>query len=553
MGKLKNLFSSAATLVKEVFEKFPFTMIVVYAVTALFVFGTEEFIDMLYDSGWLVAIALSAMGIFAVENWIKEEQYLGFVATILIAIGFRYGFNMNLGDSVEEWLNKIFITYVATLSLLTIYKIIKNNEVSVEEYFLKAIANWGRITFIYILAIIGMWMVIGAFVTLILDGEDFEFFERLFIILFGCFYVPSLIHSATDMTQEHGKIIKTLILYVSTPVTTFLLAIFYMYLVKVSLTGTLFDMELFMILSWVYTIGMPVAMLLKCYDKTGKVKKFSKFLKIAFIPVIILQIITMSMRVNQYGLTSERYMGYILVLFEICLTTLSLYKDGRHLDKIFLIVIGFAFVFILSPINYIDIPVKAQITRLDKMLEGGFENLSEEDKVQAKKTYVYVLRDDDNAETLIKETIGEENAYKLENYTYDESLYDSYNNYGDIEEGPETEYIYADASIDGLDITEYKKIYKIYRTYSDETEDLTNIEVKTKDKEIIVNVDLTKFVKELIKADYRYDADEYLQESGIVKTKTDGIDLFLENVNLDYELYTERVTDVDFDGYILVK
>ena len=83
------------------------------------------------------------------------------------------------------------------------------------------------------------------------------------------------------------------------------------------------------------------------------VKKFSKFLKIAFIPVIILQIITMSMRVNQYGLTSERYMGYILVLFEICLTTLSLYKDGRHLDKIFLIVIGFAFVFILSPLIFL--------------------------------------------------------------------------------------------------------------------------------------------------------------------------------------------------------
>ena len=111
MGKLKNLYSSAATLVKEVFEKFPFTMVVVYAVTALFVFGTEEFIDMLYDSGWLVVIALSAMGIFAVENWFKEELYLGFVTTILIAIGFRYWFNMNLGDSVEEWLNKIFITY----------------------------------------------------------------------------------------------------------------------------------------------------------------------------------------------------------------------------------------------------------------------------------------------------------------------------------------------------------------------------------------------------------------------------------------------------------
>lgn len=561
MEKLKKLLINASTLLKTVYKRFPITMVIIYLVTMIFVFGTEDFIDKLFDGEWMAMFAIATLGIVLVETWSENKiiKTIGTIISFMIALVFRTFFEAELTDEINEFLNKILVTYISIVSLLTIYKTIKNANVKVEEYFLKAFANWGRITFLYILANLGMSVVIGAFQALILDGEDLEFISKLFVILFGCYYVPSLLHSATDMTQERGKIIKALVLYVSTPVTGFLLLIFYMYLAKITLAGKIFENEMFSILSLGYAVGMPIALLLKNYDTSGKISKLSKIFILAFIPIIALQFIAMTLRVNQYGLTSERYMGYILILFEIVLTTLSLYKDGIHLDKIFLILIGFVIVFLHTPINYIDYPDVNQANRLEKMVENGFENLSKEEKKEAKTVYVYLKRS--NKQELIEKTISENVIREIEEYEYD-YYYDEYtddyysSNYDEeYDDGIEIEEtsIFADAPFDGLDISNYSKIYRIARYYNQEDEDYKKVEVKSREKEVVVEVDFTRFLDGLIKSDYTNTEDEYLEENGILKSNNENIDVFINDCNIDYEIYNEKILSLDFDGYILVK
>lgn len=563
MEKLKKLLNNASALLKSVYKRFPITMVIIYLVTLIFVVGSEDLLEKLFDDEWFSTLAIATLGIVFVETWFDKTlpKAIGTTVSFMIALGFRTFFVADISDEINVFFNKILITYISVLSLLTIYKTIKNTDVRVEEYFLKAFANWGRTTFLYVLANLGIAVVIGAFQYLILDGEDIEFFSKLFVILFGCYYVPSLLHSATDMTQEHGKIIKALILYVSTPVTGFLLVIFYMYLAKITLAGKIFENEMFNILSWGYAVGMPIALLLKNYDATGKISKLSKIFILAFIPIIVLQFIAMTLRVNQYGLTSERYMGYILILFEIVLTALSLYKDGIHLDKIFLVLIGFVIVFLHSPINYIDFPDKTQVNRLEKMVENGFENLSKEEKKEVKTIYVYLKRG--NEQDLINEALSEEVIRDIEEYEYD-YYYDEYTddyystNYEEEDEyGEEIEIeetsIYADAPFDGLDISDYSKIYEIYRRYDEEDKDYKNIEVKSREEEVIVTVDMTKFLDGLIESDYTNTEDEYLEENGLLKSNIENIDVFINDCNIDYEIYNEKVTDMDFEGYILVK
>lgn len=551
MEKLKKLISNASVLLETVYKKFPITMVIIYAVTVLFVIGTDDFIDKLYDSGWMFTIGFSIMGTVFAETWFKDKikQYPACIITTVIAIVFKVIYDMELSDKVGDIFGNVYMSYAAVLSLLTIYKTIKDSNVTVEEYFLKAFANWGRITWLYMLANLGITVVIGAFVTLLLDGNDLGIISKVFTILVGCYYVPSLLHCATDMTQEHGKIIKALILYVSTPVTVFLLAIFYLYLGKETLSGRLFEKEIFGVLSWVYALGVPVALMIKNYDKTGKLKMLSKYLLIAFIPVIVLQSIALTIRVSDYGLTTDRYMGYILILFEIILSTVSLYKEGMYLDKIFLILIGFVAVFILSPFNYLDYPMNSQAMRLEKMVSDGFDNMDEEDKIEAKKLYTYLKRRE--GQDNMYRYIDQEELQKIDLYTFDESKYSDKD--GESGVGSKKEYIYASSDIDGVDISGYSKIYEIYTGYSDEITDYKNVKIKDKEKNVEVFIDFEDFVEGIIEAEIKDEEDEFLEREGRIKSKTGNELIILTKCNLDYELYSEKITDVDIEGYILVK
>ena len=215
--------------------------------------------------------------------------------------------------------------------------------------------------------------------------------------------------------------------------------------------------------------------------------------------------------------------------------------------------------FLHTPINYIDYPDVNQANRLEKMVENGFENLSKEEKKEAKTVYVYLKRS--NKQELIEKTISENVIREIEEYEYD-YYYDEYTDdyysldydeeYDDEIEIEETS-IFADAPFDGLDISNYSKIYRIARYYDQDEEDYKKVEVKSREKEVVVEVDFTRFLDGLIKSDYTNTEDEYLEENGILKSNNENIDVFINDCNIDYEIYNEKILSLDFDGYILVK
>ena len=50
---------------------------------------------------------------------------------------------------------------------------------------------------------------------------------------------------------------------------------------------------------------------------------------------MVLQIIAMNVRVADYGLTESRYMGYLLIAFEVIFIALMIIKKAKYLDKCF--------------------------------------------------------------------------------------------------------------------------------------------------------------------------------------------------------------------------
>jgi hypothetical protein len=160
-------------------------------------------------------------------------------------------------------------------------------------------------------------------------------------LLGGAYYVPALINSITDMSGEYGIFVKKLIKNVFTPVIAFLLVIFYLFIGKLVLAGTLLESAMFLPLSWGFSVGLPVVLLRKNYDDNESTKRFTNILIYAFIPFILLQFIGLNIRVSDYGLTTERYMGYVLIIFEIVFIVLSIIKESKYLREIFIFSVGY--------------------------------------------------------------------------------------------------------------------------------------------------------------------------------------------------------------------
>ena len=543
MGKLKKIFSNISNSIKETYKKFPITIIIVYIITFIYAFGTDEFINNFEKEEWLAVLIIWAIGTLFVETWTskKSMRVVGIITTFGISLGFREILNSET-ILFEDFFQRLLATYIMILPLLTLYKTIKNLKVEVKEYGLKVLSNFGKCSTIYILANLGILLVLFVFIELILNGNDGDIIYKTLILLLGCYYVPSLINAVTDMSSEVGKFIKVLIMYVFTPVGTFLIGILYMYIIKIIINGELLHNEIFFILSLTFAVMVPVVLLLKNYDENGKIKKFTNVLIYLFIPFIFLQIFAMGTRISEYGITESRYMAILLIIVEIVLIALILIKNSKYLDKIILFVAVLTVISILSPLNIENVTRMSQINRAKNIIDrtGNFSTLTDKEKEECKKAIIFI--DSDDNRKYILEKIDQETLNEIEDYQI--NYYDNY----DYEYG----YVYAYESIDGVNIEEYRTIYKLYeKSYNQK--DYGNYQIKSQNDEIIIGVDFKNLIEQMIKADSINREDEIFELHRWVDTNNENIKIYLTAINISYEKYTNEIESFSVDGYILVK
>lgn len=549
MGKLKTFFSSLSNSLKETFKKFPITIIIVYLTTLVCVLGTDEFVETFLDDMWFFMMGVWAIGTLFSEKFFKNNylRAAGEILALIIAITFRWIIVDEL-FSTELILAKIIVTYMSVIPLVTIYKMLKDSGVSVKEYAIRVLGNISKTSAIYLLANLGILIVIAVFIELILDGNDYDILPRTLILLLGGFYVPAMINAITDVKNETGKFMKVLLTAILMPVALFLIGTLYLYVVKIMISGELLNKSLFFILSLTFTLAIPGVILLKNYEENKAVSVISNILFYSFIPLMILQIIAMNVRVGDYGLTESRYMGYLLIAFEIIFIALMIIKKAKYLDKIILVFAGFIIFGLLTPFNVFDVPVYSQTSRITKMLKTveSFEDLSTEQKNECKKAYVYVSNST-NSEYLYKK-MTLENINAIKNYAI---VYTG----NDVESRDyDYEYLSMYNTNTEIDIAEFKKLYKAEDEYRyDEEIDVNAYEVKDKDGNVKVTVDIEEFLRQMYEADKTNTKESKFEEIRYLKTSSENVVFYVTNFSVSYESYSNKLEHVSIDGYLLVK
>lgn len=294
---------------------------------------------------------------------------------------------------------------------------------------------------------------------------------------------------------------KILIKYVMMTIVFIGFVFFYIYLIKIVINKSLPSNQVFLVCTILFSAGLSTSLMAKTFDEKTPYDLAINYLPYAFIPALILQTISIFMRINQYGLTANRYFGITIIIFELIYIIFYIFKFNKLKYVLIAESILLFIVFYIPVINMFQLPTyyntfikrDAATSNSDTTLSTNYDNIINVNKFE--NTYQinvegYKLMQDADIHIVYNE---KENVWELYNVTSKKLI-----------DFTEVYVIDNDSNIiDTLDITEHMdKIEEsiISNNYSGDEEvimkDIPNVIINDDKKYIISNTQV-KYDKNL--------------------------------------------------------
>lgn len=531
MSYLKKIFNKTSETFRKLIKKFPVTLAVIVFATLFMAVDIKQDIQ-IFDKVMLFC-TIFAVEAFFTEVYIdkrKNFRIIGYVVSAAIAIGFTV---LVLGDvtKYKDSISRILVGYLIILFMIAIYKIIKENTISFQEYVLKVFANVFNSTITYLVLNLGLTLIAVIFVELLLDSWGY-ILPRIQILLLGLFYIPALINSVWDVKEkEVNTFFKGLVKFVLLPLVSIAMLIIYMYIIKILVLRQMPSNVIFRILAGIFVVAFPVWNMAENFKDDNKfIEKLTKLLPYFYMPFILLEIYSLYARISEFGITPVRYFGIVFIIIQIITLILTVVKQGEKLSHAFIYMAVLALIAFVLPLNYSKVSILSQsgILKSEFPETSTYADLSKDSKSRVAGAYKYLVRN--HATQYIPEYIKQ----------YKEEIY---NNYG-AEIYNNFQYIYFNDN-EILDIREYSTLIEIYG-YGDST----NVEFYTNNKN---NIILTTNIGNLLEnAIHSGNEEEYLRNNRLIKID-DTRDIYIRNLSTSYNEDTYEVDYISIDAYLLCR
>jgi len=541
MGKMKEKFKNLLGNQKVYLKKYCMTFILIAFITIMMVVNLyeTEHIGEFYTTFILTTILVFAVETYADFKWYRIPMYiLAFVLSMIAK-------NIIFSEDITVKQGLLILGLYLSAILLAIYKIIKDSNITISQYLSKIFNNYIIIGIASIILQLGTLFLVTITNALLLKNYNLDLYLRTEILLLGFFMIPAGILGILNINNEVSKAVKVIICYIILPIVTAAELIIYIYFAKILIIREIPSNVIFAIIASLFTFAFPTWIMIDAFkDKNKYIETNSKIIPYSFIPLICMQIYSIGIRIIEYGVTPERYIGVMLVLFEIVAVVLTLIKEQKHLNKIVLVGMGFIIVTLCIPsINVIDFSWKNQLARLNSVYKENtkFDSLSEEAKKKAAGAYRY-LRYDTEGEKHIpnyidKEALNNYNLYLEDRPYYEKAELDSYVNYNNYN---------ADIPVEGyktLRTVHYYK-YAYNEEFKIENMDTRDFEDYNEEYRIEIKNNLILLVKRAME-------EEKITEQSIKLSESKT--LWINSFNLRYNKDTNQITNLSIDGYLLKK
>ena len=243
------------------------------------------------------------------------------------------------------------LTYIFIQAILFgFYFTIENTGLDIGDYIRTTLGNIAGLLCTFGLINLGLIIVLALFDTLIFSISLWDWIGNLELIIVALVYVPLLLYSITDKkASKTGKAKIIFYRWALMPLVMAATVIIYLYLFKVILGIDDSNNVIYTPCMWLFIIGAPIWEMsnLKEFDEDNSLwNKIIKNMSYIYAPLILLEIYAMGVRIVQYGLTPNRYMAIMFIIFQIAYV---FWKWGEK-RKLLLVVAGLITIAMVVPL-----------------------------------------------------------------------------------------------------------------------------------------------------------------------------------------------------------
>lgn len=271
---------------------------------------------------------------------------------------------------------------------------------------------------------------------------------------------------ALSAVSDYPKALKVLSQYILTPLVALYLVLLTAYIVKILITGDWPSGWIGYLVASVAVVGLLAFLLvapLRDREGEGWIRTFSRWLFIGLIPAAAMFLLALWKRIDPYGLTEMRVLGFLLGiwLLGIALLFTARRNAGIHLIPISLAILLLATLY--GPVSATNLSVASQARRIRSLLAPRSDSAAVSTSAQVEVSSALEFLLEHNARGAIREALGEKVPGLASLPTVDRMNRDSI----------------AGAILDSLDL-EYSPTYpnQVAGYFSYSTGDLPPIEIR---------------------------------------------------------------------------
>ena len=401
--KLKEKFKNLFPDMKKGIERFPVTVIfglILFIVTIFSIEGSyyklETWIEYL-----IIAIPFSATVELIREKYFENKnrkffRAINFFGTILFIFVSKMFFKNYFAGEVINVTAAVLIFYV----LFYLIPIVYRNE-NREKYLQSVVGNQIITIGFALVLFLGFSAIIGT-VDVLLVNLSHTLYIHAFVFssaVFGVIFFVSRLKEKDESLENYvlPKIVEILICYILIPLILIYTAILYLYFAKIIFTLKMPKGVVSHLVLWYTAFSLFIIIMVTPITYKNKFAKFyKKFFPMISVPLILLALFSINERIFQYGITENRYLVVILVIWLLFNMILYIVKNDVKwvlISYIFAILIA-----VFSPFNLVTVSINSQNKRLERLLikngiiqNGKITNKNDKVSIKSKNEIMSVI------------------------------------------------------------------------------------------------------------------------------------------------------------------
>lgn len=303
----------------------------------------------------------------------EKINTIKYIVGLCISVGLSvlFYFTLKLGEDWSMIRTMIFI-FIQALAFISLPFIKDDNRV---EHFANSIVIRLLITgILYLIACGGICGVLFALESLFDINIMNELYTDVFIVL-GTTFLPMVWLYGINFKVEPSekKLYKILLVYVCIPLLFVYSLVVYGYIIKIALNNFIMPSSIISnLVLWYSLVSVAVIYLARPYTKSPLAKFFYKWYPLISILPIITMFVSISMRINQYGITINRYFlvaGGIWLSLMFAYLIYKRFAKKERLNNVIIISLAIiALICVIEPISANTVATKAQKVQLENVV-----------------------------------------------------------------------------------------------------------------------------------------------------------------------------------------